>query len=430
MFASTARVRVLGAGLAVGLVAAWAVASQAQTAQPALVSQVPSTATPNLLADAVVEHPAVYALGQSGNTMFAGGQFHAIQNSGRTTTYTRPNLFSFDATTGAVSTTFAPTFDKPVWAVQAGGSSLYVGGDFTTVNGVARRGLAKIDATTGALDTTFNPAPVSSGNVTEIRLQGGRLIIGGSFPKRLAALDPNTGTDTNYLNLAIGGTLASNAGPTHVYRFAINPAGTRLVALGNFTTVSGQARARAFVVDMASTFTALDPWYYAPLIKSCKASKLPGYLRDVDFSPDGTYFVLVATGYVSQAGDQGSTVCDAAARFETANLHPTRPTWINYTGGDTLHSVAVTGAAVYVNGHNRWLDNTFGVDSCFGSCASRPGIGAIDPASGKALPWNPTKTRGVGGKDLLATSTGLWVASDGQMFHGTYHYGIAFVPLP
>ena len=41
---------------------------------------------------------------------------------------------------------------------------------------------------------------------------------------------------------------------------------------------------------------------------------------------------------------------------------PVRPTWINYTGGDTLHSVSATGAAVYVQGHQRWLNNKFGVN--------------------------------------------------------------------
>jgi hypothetical protein len=436
MITSVVRVRVVALGVAVGLLAAWPGAAQAQLAQPAVVSENPADFTPNLASDGVVPDPAVYALAQSGTTMYAGGQFHAIQNSTRTTTYTRSNLFSFGATTGAV-TSFAPVFNGFVWALQPSGTSLYVGGEFTTVNGATRVGLAKIDAVSGALDPNFKPVVVSSGYVKEIRLVGGRLIVSGSFPKRLAALDPATGADTGYLNLAIAGSVASNAGPTHIYRFAVNPAGTRLVAVGNFTTVNGATRARAFMVDLSLTspVTALDPWYYPPLTRMCAAASLPGYMRDVDFSPDGSYFVFVSTGFVSQPGDLGSTLCDAAARFDTLPTptnpaHPAQPKWINYTGGDTLHSVAVTGVAVYVNGHNRWLDNPNGRDSAGPGAVSRPGIGAIDPTTGKALTWNPTKTRGVGGKDLLATSTGLWVASDGQMFHGEFHWGIAFVPLP
>ena len=85
---------------------------------------------------------------------------------------------------------------------------------------------------------------------------------------------------------------------------------------------------------------------------------------------------------------------------------------------------------MYVQGHQRWLDNASGRDSAGPGAVSRPGIGAISPTSGLALSWNPTKTRGVGGKDLLATSAGLWVGSDGQRFAGEYRARIAFCPLP
>jgi len=44
--------------------------------------------------------------------------------------------------------------------------------------------------------------------------------------------------------------------------------------------------------------------------------------------------------------------------------------------------------------------------------SGRAGIGAIDPTTGLALSRNPTKDRGVGGKDLYVTSQGLWVGSD------------------
>ena len=108
---------------------------------------------------------------------------------------------------------------------------------------------------------------------------------------------------------------------------------------------------------------------------------------------------------------------------------PARPTWINYTGGDTLHSVAVSDKAVYVQGHQRWLDNPQGHDNAGPGAVSRPGIGAIDPTSGKALAWNPTKDRGVGGKDLLVTARGLWVASDTAHIGHETHARIALLPV-
>lgn len=112
----------------------------------------------------------------------------------------------------------------------------------------------------------------------------------------------------------------------------------------------------------------------------------------------------------------------------TTIARPARPTWINYTGGDTLQSITVTDAAVYVQGHNRWLDNPLGNDTCGAGCAPRPGIGAISPTTGTALAWNPTKDLGVGGKDLLLTSAGLWVASDTTTIGGEVHERLAFLP--
>ena len=402
-------------------------AVDASVAHSTVVQANPANFTPNVEADGVVAKPAVHALKQLGDTMYAGGEFRTVTNAAKTTSYQRNNIMSFSATTGAM-TTFAPVLNGTVWAVEANGSSLYVGGDFTTVNGVARRGLVKVNATTGQVDTTFQPV-IKWGNVTEIRLVSGRLIVGGAFQDRLAALDPVTGADTGYIDLPITGRVADNSGSTKVYRFAVNPAGTRLVALGNFTAVNGATRWQAFMLDLGPTSATLNPWYYQPLENSCAASSLPAYLRDVDFSPDGSYFVFVSTGFIPKSGGVGRDLCDAAARFETDVAQPSRPTWINYTGGDTLHSVAVTGAAVYVQGHQRWLDNPFGVDTAGPGAVSRPGIGAIDPTSGKALAWNPGKTRAVGGKDLLVTSSGLWVGSDGTRFAGEYRSRIAFCPL-
>jgi hypothetical protein len=132
---------------------------------------------------------------------------------------------------------------------------------------------------------------------------------------------------------------------------------------------------------------------------------MAAYLKDVDFSPDGSYFALVSTGFVPEEGDLFKTICDAAARFETDVANPHRPMWINYTGGDTLTSVAATGAAVYVQGHNRWLDNPYGRDSKAAGAVDRPGIGAIDPITGKALPWDPAKPARNGGQALLSTRT-------------------------
>ena len=402
-------------GLAVAVVLLTASPATAGVAHPAEVSADPAGFTPD------VNDGAVHKALQVNSILYAGGTFTSVTKGA---TVARQNLFSFNATTGAVQA-FAPKVDGTVYALATDGRSLYVGGDFTSVNGVARRGLAKLNLTTGAVDPNFDAR--LDGRVREAVFVKGRLIIGGIFAKRLQAVDPTTGADTGYINLGISGAPAADE-PTKVQRFAVDPAGTRLVAVGNFTTVSGQPRWRAFVADLGATTATLNAWRYPPLERDC-TSRRTDYLRDVDFSPDGKYFVMVSTGLVAPAGQLGTAICDAAARFETGIPNPTRPTWINYTGGDTLHSVVITGAAVYVQGHQRWLDNPLGRDTAGPGAVSRRGIGAIDPSTGLATSWNPTKTRGVGGMDLYATPQGLWVASDTEQIGGETHKRIAFFPL-
>ena len=85
--------------------------------------------------------------------------------------------------------------------------------------------------------------------------------------------------------------------------------------------------------------------------------------------------------------------------------------------------------AVYVGGHQRWLDNPLGHNSAGPGAVERLGIAAIDPVSGKANSWNPGKDRNHGAERIYVTSSGIWVGSDGQYFAGESHAGIAFCPL-
>jgi hypothetical protein len=406
------------------VVAAVPTVASASIALGTVVSANPANFTPN------VASGAVYKFTQVGGTMYAGGAFSSVSTPAGVSpggTFSRSNIVAFNAATGVVSTSFAPSVNGEVWAMATNGTSLWIGGTFTSVNGVARRGVAKLNPATGAVDAAFN-ANLASGKVTELALVGGRLIAGGTFPGKLRAVNPATGANTGYLNLSISGSVTTNAGPVEVYRFAVNPAGTRLVAVGNFTSVGGQTRYRAFMLTLGASAT-LNAWYYQPLQNLCAAASLPDYMRDVDFSPDGSWFAFVSTGYIPRAGGVGRDLCDAAARFETSITSPARPTWINYTGGDTLHSVAATDVAVYVQGHQRWLNNPQGVNSAGPGAVSRPGIGAINPSTGLALSWNPGKERGVGGKDLYVTSQGLWVGSDTNRIGGETRRRIALMPV-
>ncbi|MGH8975039.1 MAG: hypothetical protein ACRD0C_17785, partial [Acidimicrobiia bacterium] len=151
------------------------------------------------------------------------------------------------------------------------------------------------------------------------------------------------------------------------------------------------------------------------------------FLRDVDFSPDGRYFVVVTTGWSTDRGP----LCDAASRWETsARGSGLQPTWVDWTGGDTLTAVAVTDGVVYVGGHQRWLNNPPGVNGTAGpGSLVREGLAALDPRSGLPLAWNPGRERGEGVWSLVTTPQGLWVGSDTDRLGGAYHGKLAFLPL-
>ncbi len=420
----------LGAALVSSLLAL-AGAAGAAILHSSVVVETPTATTPHVYDDGTGPRPIVYAINQLGDTMFAGGRFAKVQDPGRDQVLERSNLMGFDAGSGAIND-FAPALDDVVWAIETDGDSVYIGGEFTTVNGVSRPAIAKLDASTGEVDPDFRPG-INRGRVTQIDLVNGRLIIGGSFSAKLTALNPNTGRNTGYISHDIATALTGSSGGVNVFKFAVNPAGTRLVAVGNFTTVDGQARSRAFMLDLGETSSTLSSWYYQPLLERCASTRAIriAYLNDVDFSPNGDYFVFVSTGFVPRTtAEIGTALCDAAARFETDDLAPTTPTWINYTGGDTLTSVAATGGAVYVQGHSRWLDNPLGRDSEGPGAVDRLGGGAIDSVTGKALDWDPVKNARTGGYDIFANSDGVWFASDGKYFAGKHRYGIAFTPLP
>lgn len=70
-------------------------------------------------------------------------------------------------------------------------------------------------------------------------------------------------------------TVAANAGAVEVYRFAVDPAGTRLVGIGNVKTVGGQPRVPALMLTLGATSATVNAWRYRPLEVACSAPKIP-----------------------------------------------------------------------------------------------------------------------------------------------------------
>ena len=418
-------------GVAALLFAVPAPASAFDAAQSKIVSANPADNTPD-----VTSSGSVRALAQTGNTIVAGGTFTQVQNHGGGTTYNRNNLFSFDATTGAVNPNFAPNLDGLVHAVviSPDGVGVLVGGEFHNVNGVRDVALVEVRVSDGSIVSTFK-VPSLDGAIFTMTVVGTRLLIGGQFKHvggkaiaYLAALNATTGAvDSTFTATFTGLNNPANPGSNLVYKIDVSPNGQRLVVIGNFMQVNGSDRPQIAMFNLTQSPPTLVNWETNRYRRPCSSS-YQSYMRDVDFSPDGSYFAVVTTGG-SYQGDQ-TVGCDSATRWETASTGSNiEPTWIDFTGDDTLYSVAITGTVVYTGGHNRWMNNAYGSNSAGQGAVSRPGLAALDPITGVPFDWNPTKTLGVGVFDLLATPTGLWIGDDTDYVGHEYHKKLAFFPL-
>lgn len=116
-------------------------------------------------------------------TLYVGGAFTQVGNE------TRNRLASFELRSGAL-TSWAPSVDDAtpeVKALSANNGRVYVGGDFSSINGTARMNLAALDATTGELDS-WNPAP--NGDVNSLHNGSTHLMVGGDFTSMGAGSGP------------------------------------------------------------------------------------------------------------------------------------------------------------------------------------------------------------------------------------------------
>ena len=236
------RARLLTGMVCLGTLASATVAATpadaVNAAQTTLVSPNPADFTPHVM------NGSVDAITQIGSRIVAAGTFTRVRQTLNGPDIVRNHIFAFDATTGAIDTSFNPNLSGSANSLDTDGTYVYVGGSFTSVSGQsATKRVARLTAT----GTLVPGLPVPNKAVNEVVVRGGRLYLGGGFTRvgstaraSLAALDTSTGALLNAVNVGFAGT--HNGGTTTIVRMDVSPDGSKLVAVGNFLTAGGQPR--------------------------------------------------------------------------------------------------------------------------------------------------------------------------------------------
>jgi len=420
-------------------------------AQTGPVSPVPAAGTPALAPASTTEQ--VRQLVECGGTMYAVGNFTQIGQGG--ITYPRSNIFSFSATAPYAITSWAPSANGTVNSIQLTPdcTHAYIGGSFTQVDGSSASDIAYI--------RTYNNTMVqdwahSANKLVDTLLltPNGHLLVGGQFTSingsntgYYVSLSPSTGANDGYLNLNISGHYSfpgSAPNNTEVYNQQLSPDGGHVLAEGTFTKVEGTSRRQIFMLNLG-THGNLSDWYSNEFSAYC-ADKHPFYIKAAAFSPDGSTVYVADTGFAPLNWNRQfplTGICDAVAAFPATRVGGLAHEWVNYTGCDSLYSVAADPFAVYVGGHERWADNASGCNAAGSLAIPSPGMGGFTPGpTGGQLLTDPTGTtglysrgRGLGADDMLITSAGLWIASDNDAGTDTCGgvsglAGICFLPYP
>jgi len=333
------------------LVVATAIAAAAPSAAadllpgPAPVAQrtagmATADALPTVQIDGVVWAQAI-----NGNTVYAGGQFSNARPAGAApgvNTTPRNNLLAYSLTTGALITSFNPNVNGQVLAaaVSPDGSRLYIGGDFTSVNGQSRGGIAAFDTATGSLVSGFHPntnyavrtiAPTN----TTVYFGGKFATVGGVARDNLAAARASDGA-------VLGWAPTTN---DRVNAMVLTPDGSRLIAGGAFTTANG---APAYgLASLDSTNGTLLPWAAGNVVRNAGPNAaILGLAADNN--------AIYGSGYVFGSLADGNLEGAFSAQPNSGDIN-----WVEDCHGDTP-SISSNGAALYTVSHAHYCGTVGG----------------------------------------------------------------------
>ncbi|PYI37314.1 hypothetical protein CVS30_15990 [Arthrobacter psychrolactophilus] len=213
----------------------------------------------------------VQAFTQSGNTVFAGGNFKYVQqNKAGAGQVEQSYLAGFNVNTGAWMSGFRPTFNGQIKALATLPNGLIVaGGEFTQANGQPHAGVVVLNPGDGSTNTSVNVnvRNALTGGVIQVRslkVEDGWLYIGGNFTHLGGGTHPAT---TVYSRAAArvsisDGTPDGNWNPSFngtVTEVEPSQDGSRLYATGYFTSTNSVAANKIAALSTAAGATKIAP---------------------------------------------------------------------------------------------------------------------------------------------------------------------------
>lgn len=288
------------AAVALGVTVVGTAAAPVAAAEPQPVTESPVSADPlpTVQIDGVVWAQVVV-----GNTVYVGGSFTSARPAGAapgTQEVPRRNLLAYDLDTGELVDDWSPGANGEVrdLAVSPDGSRLYVSGSFTSVDGTTRYRVASFDTDTGAL-TTFRPSV--NATVHAVDATDDDVFLGGIFTSvnnqsrtRVAAVDAATGSTTR----AFDATVADRS----VQDLVLSPNGNQVVIAGNFTSVNGSSKPG---YGLARLDTATGDQLPLPINNSV-IRNAGDNSAILDLASDGEYFYGVGYHWAKKGTTEGT----------------------------------------------------------------------------------------------------------------------------
>lgn len=373
-----------------------------------------SGAISNLGAQAPLS-PAVSALAVAGSTLYVGGNFTTIGANSAA----RSDLaaLSADADVGGTgaATSWNPNANNPVLALATSGSTVYAGGQMTSVGGVTRHNLAAINTSTQQVlpfdpdaETTSSGAYAGAAPaVRALAVSGTTLYAGGQFDQvganqqartALAALDTTTSNATSF-NAAVTGSVQN---PPVVD--SLLASGGALYVGGSFVTIGANAQPRSALAALdPATANASATWDPAASAPSGGGSAQPAAVYALALSGSTLYAGGYFTAIGGQPRDGVAALSADPSGAATATSWDPAPETGDPGSSATVYALALSGSTVYVGGS-------------FGTMGhqQRGSLAAVDVVSGNAGAWAPD-ARGGAVYALAVSGSTVYI---GGSFHG------------